>query len=62
MNASEMVKLYNKTITLFDQRTKVSYAAKILDVKSGWGQTRIQVTPEGPWFEPTSKELASITD
>ena len=61
MNANEMMKFYNKTITLNDPRTQVSYTAKILEVKNQWGHIRIQVTPNGPFFEPTYKEIASVT-
>lgn len=60
MGVAALAKLLNGAIVLHDSRTGRVYTAEILDVRHEWGKTRIQVTPNGPWFEPTCKELETV--
>lgn len=57
----ELAALLNKTITLFDARTGRYYEAKIADVRSDYGRTRIKAEAGDRWFEPTTLEMERVT-
>ena len=63
MSTLQMATMIGKTITLYDRRTGHCYQATITDSKENWGKLRLQVEQDSlddVWFEPDSKELASI--
>ena len=65
MSTKHMSHLLGKTMTLHDQRTGTSYDATIKDVKESYGNLRIKVANDQPyydprWFQPTATELGSV--
>ena len=62
MTTANLTKYLKQKIALYDKRTGEAYVATVLDVKTQWGKILIQVATDGPWFEPTSKELASVAE
>jgi len=61
MNATDLINLIGKQITILDSRTGVRYPATIADAKASYGKLRIKVAEgHAPYFEPTKNELDSI--
>lgn len=58
---AELMGLIGQKITLRDKRTGASYTTKVLDVKVEWSNLRMSVIPD-VWFEPTGRELASLSE
>ena len=57
MTGAQLAKIIGKEIELKDSRTGLFYKADIVDAVSNYGKIRIKVLQNGPWFEPTQKEL-----
>ena len=57
----DLLKLIGREIQLTDTRTGLSTKAKILDVRSSWGNLDLSVT-ENFWFRPSQEELETVTE
>lgn len=56
----DLAKLINKTLTLTDSRTGITYSVSVHDVKESYGKLRVQVVEDGHWFEPSDEELEAV--